>query len=72
MKGIKPDLVIFATGYKRSFPFLNKYGDKHYPTVDEATTRGIYRDIEDGIAYIGFVRPALGKLHRVKTISCTI
>lgn len=56
---IKPNLVIYATGYKRSFPFLSP--DK-YPSVDEATTRGIYRDIEDGIAFIGFVRPALGKL----------
>ncbi|KAJ4423378.1 hypothetical protein N0V82_001981 [Gnomoniopsis sp. IMI 355080] len=62
MKAIKPDLVIFATGYKRTFPFLNRFGNQHYPTVDEATTRGIYRDIEDGIAYIGFVRPALGAI----------
>lgn len=58
---IQPDLVIYATGYQRSFPFLSP---EQYPSVEEATTRGIYRDIEDGIAYIGFVRPALGKHNR--------
>lgn len=60
-KDIKPDLVIFATGYKQSFLFL-PVGDPRYPSLEEAATRGIYRNIEDGIAYIGFVRPALGKL----------
>lgn len=58
---VKPDLVIFATGYKRSFPFLPE-NDARYPSVDGATTRGMYRNIDDGIAYIGFVRPAIGRL----------
>lgn len=64
--GIRPDLVIFATGYRPSFPFLPE-NDAHYPSIDSATTRGIYRNIEDGIAYIGFVRPALGELAAVPT-----
>lgn len=65
-KSIKPDLVIFATGYRRVFPFLTNNKQK-YPSLDDATTRGIYRHIEDGIAYIGFVRPALGKLITLQT-----
>lgn len=60
-KGIRPDIVIFATGYKRSFPFLPR-DDERYPSLEACTTRGIYRDINDGIAYIGFVRPSFGKL----------
>lgn len=57
-KDIKPDIVIFATGYRPSFPFLPANAD--YASLDESTTRGIYRNIEDGIAYIGFIRPAFG------------
>lgn len=58
-KGIRPDVVVFATGYKQSFPFVAQ-GDI-YPSLDDAVTRGIFRNIEDGIAYIGFIRPAFGK-----------
>lgn len=58
-EGIKPDIVVFATGYRQSFPFLS--ADAKYPSLDDSTTRGIYRFIEDGIAYIGFIRPALGR-----------
>ena len=65
-KGIKPDIVVFATGYQQSFSFLP--ANAKYPTLNEATTRGIYRNIEDGIAYIGFIRPAFGK--NSLTITC--
>lgn len=58
-KGIRPDIVIFATGYKQSFPFIPK--DGFYPSLDDSVTRGIFRKIEDGIAYIGFIRPAFGR-----------
>lgn len=57
-KKIRPDMVVFATGYTPSLPFLS--GD--YPSISEANFRGIYRDIEDGIAYIGFTRPAFGAI----------
>lgn len=59
-KGIRPDVIIFCTGYQQSFPFMPK-DDERYPTLHEATTRNMYRDIEDGIAYIGFIRPSFGK-----------
>lgn len=58
-KGIRPDIVIFATGYKQSFAFVPK-GDV-YPSLDDCVTRGIFRNVDDGIAYIGFIRPAFGK-----------
>ena len=54
---VRPDVVIMATGYRRDFPFL---GDG-YPKLNECHVRGIYRRIDDGFAYIGFVRPAIGK-----------
>lgn len=58
-KGIRPDIVVFATGYKQSFPFLPEGGV--YPSLDDCVTRGIFRNVEDGIAYIGFIRPAFGE-----------
>lgn len=60
-KPVRPDVVIFATGYKQSFPFMPR-DDKRYPSLDACSIRGIYRDIDDGVAYIGFVRPAFGEI----------
>jgi dimethylaniline monooxygenase (N-oxide forming) len=54
---IKPDAVVFATGYRTEFAFL-QHGQ--YPTLAQARVRGIYRYIEEGFAYIGFVRPSIG------------
>lgn len=67
-KGIRPDVVIFATGYKQSFPFVPK-GDV-YPSLDASVTRGIFRNIEDGVAYIGFIRPAFGEHHFTRERPC--
>ncbi|PSR78152.1 dimethylaniline monooxygenase [Coniella lustricola] len=58
---IRPDMVVYCTGYARSFPFLCGQGDV-YPTLDELSHRGIYRDIDDDIAFIGFVRPSFGAI----------
>ncbi|KAJ9143402.1 Dimethylaniline monooxygenase [Pleurostoma richardsiae] len=58
--GIKVDIVVFATGYDQSFPFLDTID--RYPTLDDACVRGIYRDITDRFAYIGFVRPSFGAI----------
>ncbi|KAH8884910.1 FAD/NAD(P)-binding domain-containing protein [Thozetella sp. PMI_491] len=55
---VRPDLIILATGYRKSFPFL----DDEYPSPKQAKFRGIYRDIQDGFAYIGFSRPAIGAI----------
>jgi len=55
---VKPDRMVFATGYTTEFRFLKK---GQYPTLAEARVRGIYRFIEEGFAYIGFVRPSIGE-----------
>ncbi|KAK1828906.1 putative dimethylaniline monooxygenase [Podospora conica] len=55
---VTPDVVIIATGYRREFPFLSD----EYPRLPDCKVRGIYADIEDGLAYIGFVRPSIGAI----------
>jgi dimethylaniline monooxygenase (N-oxide forming) len=53
---VVPDTVIFATGYRREFPFLAD----DYPQPEDCTVRGVYRDIKEGFGYIGMVRPSIG------------
>ncbi|KAK0614499.1 dimethylaniline monooxygenase [Immersiella caudata] len=53
-----PDTVIFATGYKREFPFLSE----EYPRPGDCSVRGIYRNIDDGFGYIGMIRPSIGAI----------
>ncbi len=54
---IRPDIVIFASGYTKWFPFL----DKGYPSVDTADVRGIYSSDDVSVGFIGFIRPGIGK-----------
>ncbi|KAL6920442.1 hypothetical protein ACHAPO_011631 [Fusarium lateritium] len=54
----KPDVLVFATGFARDFPFL----DKEYPSVSQANVRGIYKEGDVTIGYIGFIRPAIGAI----------
>ncbi|PVH82727.1 FAD/NAD(P)-binding domain-containing protein [Cadophora sp. DSE1049] len=54
----KPDIVIFATGYYPTFPYLeDSYGDP-----SQADRRGIWRSGDESVGFIGFVRPALGAI----------
>lgn len=46
----KPDVVVFATGYNQDFPFL----DSSYPLPIEADHRGIWKNGDDSIGFIGF------------------
>jgi dimethylaniline monooxygenase (N-oxide forming) len=66
----KPDVLIFATGFTRDFPFL----DKEYPSVSQTNVRGIYKEGDVTIGYIGFIRPAIGKppeyCHEVPRLKC--
>jgi dimethylaniline monooxygenase (N-oxide forming) len=52
----KPNLLILATGYKQTFPFLNS----SYPTPVDADMRSIWRTGDESVAFIGFVRPSFG------------
>ncbi|RSL92931.1 hypothetical protein CDV31_014936 [Fusarium ambrosium] len=55
---LKPDVMVFATGYTREFPFL----DNDYPCVAQTNARGIYKDGDVTLGFIGFVRPAIGAI----------
>ncbi|KAL6411474.1 putative flavin-containing monooxygenase [Ilyonectria robusta] len=55
---IQPDVVVFATGYIRAFPFL----DIDYPDVVHANVRGVYKKDEVSLGFIGFIRPSIGAI----------
>ncbi|KAF9501199.1 FAD/NAD(P)-binding domain-containing protein [Pleurotus eryngii] len=55
---VKPDVVIFATGYRQDFPFL----EEGYPTPDQADMRNVVKSGEETVAFIGFVRPGVGAI----------
>ncbi|KAF4949807.1 hypothetical protein FSARC_13393 [Fusarium sarcochroum] len=55
---LKPDVLVFATGYTREFRFLGN----DYPSVPQANVRGIYKEGDVTLGYIGFVRPAIGAI----------
>ena len=56
---IKPDIVVYATGYShRAFPFLS-HG---YPHSDDANVRSLWKGGDETVAFIGFIRPQLGKI----------
>ncbi|KAJ0131894.1 Copper-containing nitrite reductase [Fusarium oxysporum f. sp. albedinis] len=55
---LKPDVLVFATGYTRDFPFL----DNEYPTVSQTNIREIYKGGDVTLGYIGFVRPSIGAI----------
>ncbi|KAF4627260.1 hypothetical protein G7Y89_g10896 [Cudoniella acicularis] len=57
-KVLKPDIIVFCTGYTISFPFL----DSTYPTPLTADRRGIYSSTDPSVGFIGFVRPAIGAI----------
>ncbi|KAI0139621.1 FAD/NAD(P)-binding domain-containing protein [Hypoxylon sp. NC0597] len=58
---IKPDVVIFCTGYTHEFPFLGKdrCSPQHY---EGKLVRDIWPRDDPTIGFIGFVRPNLGAI----------
>ncbi|KAI5462349.1 hypothetical protein BGZ63DRAFT_383591 [Mariannaea sp. PMI_226] len=62
---VKPDVVIFATGYLTSFPFLqtpDNDGRKPYPTAFDADVRQIWKSDDPTVGFIGFIRPGFGAI----------
>lgn len=57
-KPSKPDVIVFATGYTQSFPFL----DSTYPLPLHCHHRGIWCPNDISVSFIGFVRPSLGAI----------
>src|SRR5690554_1889722 len=54
---VKPDVVVFATGYRREVQVL----DHDYPQPTEVTARGVYSPDDISVGFIGFTRPSFGK-----------
>ncbi|EAW06330.1 flavin-containing monooxygenase [Aspergillus clavatus NRRL 1] len=57
-KTVKPDCVVYCTGYKQTFSYLNA----SYPTAADAHTRNIINASHPDLAFIGFVRPGVGAI----------
>lgn len=58
-KDVRPDTVIYATGYKQDFSFLDS--ESGYATPAEADVRNITKTGDETVGFIGFVRPGVGK-----------
>jgi dimethylaniline monooxygenase (N-oxide forming) len=56
-KVCKPDVLVLATGYTQSFPFL----DSTYPTPNQANMRTVWKEGDSTVGFIGFLRPSFGK-----------
>jgi dimethylaniline monooxygenase (N-oxide forming) len=78
-RDFRPDTVIYATGYRQTFEFL----EKDYAIPGEMEMRNITSKNDPTVAFIGFVRPGLGTcttaliaialihvLHRSNPTSC--
>lgn len=64
---IKPDIVVLATGYTQSLPFLNspeslQNDQQKYPLPSEADVREVWKRDEPTVGFIGFVRPSFGAI----------
>lgn len=60
-RDVKPDTIIFATGYTQEFDFLDK--ESGYKTPGEADIRNIAASGDESVGFIGFVRPGVGNSH---------
>lgn len=58
-RDVRPDTVIFATGYTQQFSFFDEKDG--YGTPAEADVRNIVKSGDEGVAFIGFVRPGVGE-----------
>jgi dimethylaniline monooxygenase (N-oxide forming) len=62
---IRPDILIYCTGYQHKFPFLKAPNGESPETrsVTELTdVRGIWNRAEPTLGFIGFIRPSLGAI----------
>lgn len=63
---IKPDMVVFCTGYRQEFPFFAQQNEsekgQRYPIADEVNVRGIWHSDDPTVGFVGFLRPNLGAI----------
>ncbi|KAK4998303.1 hypothetical protein LTR66_002449 [Elasticomyces elasticus] len=57
-KSVRPNCVIYCTGYKQAFSWLDPY----YSTAAETNIRNIIHSSHPDIAFIGFVRPGVSAI----------
>ena len=57
-KKVKPDCLVYCTGYKQDFKWLSP----SYPTASQTNVRNIVKNDQPTIAFIGFVRPGVGAI----------
>ena len=57
-KDIRPDTIVFATGYTQDFSVFDPEGN--YPTAGEADVRNVVKSGDETVAFIGFLRPNVG------------
>ncbi|KAI1644669.1 FAD/NAD(P)-binding domain-containing protein [Daldinia loculata] len=58
----KPDVLVFATGYRQEFPFFQTQGRESYPVPGSADVRSIWSRADPSVGFIGFVRPGYGAI----------
>jgi dimethylaniline monooxygenase (N-oxide forming) len=59
-RDIRPDTVIFATGYTQDFTIFDP--DGNYPTPACTDIRNIAKSGDETVGFIGFVRPGVGAI----------
>jgi dimethylaniline monooxygenase (N-oxide forming) len=61
---VKPDMVVYATGYRQEFAFFDEANEngENYPTCADADVRCIWRRNDPTVGFIGFVRPGYGAI----------
>ncbi|KAJ3474853.1 hypothetical protein NLI96_g12218 [Meripilus lineatus] len=59
-RDVRPDTVIYATGYTQNFSFLDP--ESGYATPAEADVRNITKSGDESVGFIGFVRPGVGAI----------
>ncbi|OTA99750.1 hypothetical protein M426DRAFT_67200 [Hypoxylon sp. CI-4A] len=57
---IRPDILVFATGYRQEFPFFQ--AEDHYPVPENVDVRSIWSRDDPTVGFIGFVRPGYGAI----------
>ncbi|KAI0059100.1 FAD/NAD-P-binding domain-containing protein [Artomyces pyxidatus] len=59
-RDVRPDTVIYATGYTQDFSFFDVEGG--YSKPSEADGRNVFKSGDESVGYIGFVRPGVGAI----------
>ncbi|KAI0377379.1 FAD/NAD(P)-binding domain-containing protein [Hypomontagnella monticulosa] len=58
----KPDVLVFATGYRQEFPFFQNQAQDRYPTPGTTDVRSVWSRADPSVGFIGFVRPGYGAI----------